>query len=283
MIANTHTPPTWLAYVIWSLLVGVVVVHWQLDTVTHNQLLMQVPHPFQFDFLETHWLYFMIHLLPFLPVALMSWDKKVAFYKSFRYVFPALLIVAVPFWAWDIVKTSAEVWGFNPRYYTVQFLHLPIEEWLFFINMPLAILFVYESLYAYFPNFHFDRIERPLSYALVVFFLLVGFANWGRAYTATTFIPTGFFLLWHVLYVQHTRRGRFYATFLVGLLGFLMVNALLTGITTAQPVVVYNPDEYLGLRLWTIPLDDFAYNFLLLLSVITAYHWVQKQGSPPPN
>ena len=72
-------------------------------------------------------------------------------------------------------------------------------------------------------------------------------------------------------------RSRFYNGLFIGYIPFVLVNGVLTGAFTQAPVVVYNPDEYLGLRLVSIPLDDFAYNFLLEAMVITLYEYFKKK------
>lgn len=54
---------------------------------------------------------------------------------------------------------------------------------------------------------------------------------------------------------------------------FLLVN----GILTALPVVIYNDMENIGLRIYTIPLEDNAYGLLMLLLNVSLmeyfYRW----------
>mgnify|MGYP000874934102 FL=1 len=61
-------------------------------------------------------LYGWVILLSFAGPFALSFDRKVAFYKEWRYVFAAALIVAVPFLIWDEFFTRWGVWGFNPTY-----------------------------------------------------------------------------------------------------------------------------------------------------------------------
>ena len=115
------------------------------------------------------------------------------------------------------------------------------------------------------------RVERPITLGLIAIFLAVGFLYWGHLYTSTTFILTGFFILYHFLFLDSAYRSRFYLAFLVSFLPFLLVNGVLTGGYTEQPVVIYNPEEYLGIRITSVPLDDAVYGFLLLFGVVTLY------------
>ncbi|HRX12978.1 MAG TPA: lycopene cyclase domain-containing protein, partial [Draconibacterium sp.] len=57
----------------------------------------------------------------------------------------------------------------------------------------------------------------------------------------------------------------FYITFLVILIPFIVVNGILTGSFIEGEVVWYNNDENLGIRFFTIPIEDFAYGFSLIL------------------
>ncbi|MFM7727525.1 MAG: lycopene cyclase domain-containing protein, partial [Flavobacteriales bacterium] len=61
--------------------------------------------------------------------------------------------------------------------------------------------------------------------------------------------------------------GRFYRSYLVCLIPFLLVNGLLTSL----PVVTYNDLENLGIRIHTIPVEDTQYTLLLLLMNVTLF------------
>src|SRR6056300_394436 len=88
----------------------------------------------------------------FFPLVL-SFDQKVAFFKTWRALFPAILIIGIPFLIWDVWFTKMGVWGFNPDYLVgLDIVNLPIEEVLFFVVVPYACTFIYACVKAYFPN-----------------------------------------------------------------------------------------------------------------------------------
>jgi lycopene cyclase domain-containing protein len=71
-------------------------------------------------------------------------------------------------------------------------------------------------------------------------------------------------ILFATFIYQFKNLGRFYIAHLVSLIPFLICN----GILTALPVVTYNNDENMALRIYTIPLEDTLYCLSLLLSTI---------------
>ena len=113
---------------------------------------------------------------------------------------------------------------------------------------------------------------------LALFFFAVGLLFWEKAYSATTALACGFFLLFQLFFVKNGLRGRFYLAFLVSCIPFLLVNGILTGMATDSPVVLYNPDEYTGLRFGTVPFDDFAYSFLMLFGNVMQFERLRKDG-----
>ena len=141
------------------LAISLIVGNWLTADIIKSNFVYNVQPSFQISVFESHFLYFFTHLMAFIPVFLLSFDKKVAFYKTWKSLFPALLIVSVVFWLWDIVKTDYEVWGFNPRYYTFLLGNLPIEEWLFFITFPFCSVFIYECLNKYFPQLYYPKLQ----------------------------------------------------------------------------------------------------------------------------
>jgi lycopene cyclase domain-containing protein len=267
----------WVKNSLLVLALGLVLLNWATADIKPHNLMLDVNPPFQIAFFETHYLYFYMHAFAFIPVFLMSFDKKVAFFKSWKSLFPALFIVALIFWVWDIFKTDSQVWGFNPAYFTRLLGNLPIEEWLFFITFPFCSVFIYECLGAYFPNDTLAKFDGPLSIIFGFGFFVVGLLFWNNSYTATTWMPAGLFALWHFWRFPNTYRTLFYRAFFVGLIPFFIVNSVFAGIATGEPLVIYNPEEYLGIRIGVIPMDDFVYNFLLEFMIVYFFERFRRE------
>lgn len=261
-------------FTLWPLLLGLLLVllQWRLDTVRPDQLLYQVPVWAKWPWLETRWTYFYLHLFTVVPVLLLSFDKNVHYYRKWRYLFPAMLPVAFFFIVWDVVFTQRGVWGFNADYFSGwSLLGLPVEEWLFFLTVPFACIFIYECLNFYLKRDILAKAESVITPLLMIVFLVVGGYHFNQMYTATTFLLAAALLGYHYLFEPAAQRSRFYLAYLVIWIPFLLVNGVLTGGFTEAPVVVYHPEEYLGIRIGAVPLDDSVYNFLMLLGVVTLF------------
>ena len=197
---------------------------------------------------------------------LLSFDKKLRFWQQWKYLFPAIIAVAVFYIFFDILLTDKGVWGFNPAYHSsIILLHLPLEEWLFFIVIPYSSIFLHDALVLYFPNFKLsEKTTRYLTYGILIFLVLMIVLHTGKTYTLYIFTTTIVALLWS-LADKSNMISRFYATFLVILVPFIVVNAILTGTFIDGEVVWYNNAENLGIRFLTIPVEDFGYAFSMIL------------------
>jgi len=249
-----------------------VAVIWSVDSISKTPLTLNVPLVSQIDIFESRWLYFGIHLFSFIPVFLLSFDKRVHYYKSWKNLFPAIFLIAIPFILWDIIFTAWQVWGFNEIYHqTLTVFGLPIEEVLFFIVIPFSSIFIYQCLGYYFPHDILARSDKWISVGLGVLLILIGMFYWNRMYTSTTFLLTGAFLIAHYLYFENTYRTKFYLSYLITWIPFLLVDGVLTGGYTKQPIVIYHPEEFLNLRITSVPLEDSIYGLLLLMLNISLF------------
>jgi len=52
------------------------------------------------------------------------------------------------------------------------------------------------------------------------------------------------------------------------------------GYLTWRPIVIYNPAHFFGVRLWTIPLEDFLYGFgLITFTIVLWEYFLGREGS----
>jgi lycopene cyclase domain-containing protein len=227
--------------------------------------------------METKYLYLLINIFAWFPPFLLSFDRKVAYFRRWKYLVPAIGIIAVLFIGWDIVFTWLEVWKFNPAYLTgIELINLPLEEWLFFITIPFASVFIYDCIKAYFPDWQFRTAGTGIARVLAVVVLLVGLLNFSRLYTSVTFILLSG-LLFFLGYKRAGYLGRFFISYLVILIPFFITNGLLTGSGTVEEVVWYDNRENLGIRLITIPVEDVFYGMLLILGNVSLYEHFQSK------
>jgi lycopene cyclase domain-containing protein len=221
-------------------------------------------------------LYLWLNVLSFAGPFLLSFDKKVHFYTHWKTLFPAILIVGAGFIAWDIYFTENGIWGFNPDYLSgITIVNLPIEECLFFFTVPYACVFIYEVMKAYFPNFRPAQFAYWFSLAFTitaVSLALIYSQNW---YTFYALLGAG--LLNWIIYFGWTPKWYpyFVISFIITMIPFLIVNGVLTGAATPEPVVWYNENHIMGPRIVTIPVEDIFYNFFMLFPIVGIHEWLR--------
>ena len=210
------------------------------------------------------------------PLA-QSFEHRIKYSSQWGALFPALLVTGAFFVIWDIWFTQIGVWEFNPRYITGIYLgNLPIEEWLFFLIIPFACVFIYEVLIYFFPKDHFKPFAKPFVYLLVPFLFGLGILNLDKWYTSVNFILGALVLLGHYLFFGDRFLGRFIFAYLIHLIPLFLCNGILTGGLTEEPVVIYNNSENLGIRIWTVPIEDTIYSMTLFLLNISIFEKIRS-------
>lgn len=223
------------------------------------------------------WLYSLLLISSVIVPLILSFDKKLQFYNQWKYLFPAIIIVAAIYIVFDIYLTKIGVWGFNPAYHSnIVFMGLPLEEWMFFIVIPYASIFLHDSFVLYFPKvFLHGKIAFYLGLVLMTVLAVLVIMRFHKLYTAYIFI-TGFIALGLSFFDKSKTIYHFYITYLIILIPFFAVNAILTGTFIENEVVWYNNQENLGIRVLTIPVEDFVYGFSMILLVLLVRERLKK-------
>jgi lycopene cyclase domain-containing protein len=236
--------------------------------------------------LNTHYTYFLIHAAAIAGPLLLSFDRKVYFYKKWKYLFPAMIIPALFFLVWDELFTRMGVWGFNENYITgLKIASLPVEEVLFFITVPYCCVFVYECVRIYFPKLEQLKLNKSILILMVILFLASGLIHSDKYYTASTFLFNAGFLLLLLIFSKwfsNFNIALFLIAYAICLIPFFIVN----GFLTAYPVVQYNDAENMGIRIFSflpwpmhnIPAEDTFYGMLLILMNVALFEKLRTKN-----
>ena len=223
-----------------------------------------------------HYLYLLINLFSLLPTLLFSFHSKLKFYKWWRQVILSITLVAAVFIAWDSYYTYIGVWGFNPNYVTGFYIgNLPVEEILFFFCIPYSCLFTYYCFSLLVKKDYLKKFEKKITLILIVGLILSALFYYPAKYTSVTFFLLTVMLLLLQFVYRVSWLGRFYFAYLFLMIPFLLVNGLLTGTGIEHPVVWYKPNEMIGVRLLSIPVEDVFYGLLMLLGSVALFEYVK--------
>lgn len=207
-----------------------------------------------------------------------SFDRRLQFNRYFLPFIKAAVLVAIPFIAWDIWFTARGVWWFNSAYTLGWRIGgLPIEEILFFICIPFSCVFTYFAFDKFFDWKSLSGFNNIIVFVVVVVCAVVALANYNKIYTLLTAVVTIFTLL----YLHFVARAQWIskATVVYGvlMLGFFPVNGILTGTGLESPIVNYNPNDFLGIRMLTIPVEDAVYGYSQFLLVLFFFLQYKKK------
>jgi lycopene cyclase domain-containing protein len=212
----------------------------------------------------------------------LSFDKKVHFYTYWKSILFCFFFISIPFILWDNFYTSNRIWGFTEKYVSnVYFDRLPFEEVLFFLFIPYACLFVHEVLKAYFTRFLETKFANYygffLAWILFTSSLVLGINHFENWYTGAACLMCSILLICFFVIKKRSWWNKFAITFTVVALPFLIVNGILTGAISDEPIVWYNPNHIIGLRIITVPIEDIFYNFCMLLPMIAIHEGLLKK------
>jgi lycopene cyclase domain-containing protein len=224
--------------------------------------------------MDTKYYYLLINIATVFFPLILSFDKKVAFFSKWKFIFPGLVVSGLLYLLWDYLFTINNVWSFNQDYILgINFFKLPLEEILFFITVPFACIFIYECLICYFTFNIPKRLSQIITSVLIILSLVLGAVYSDRLYSLINFITLAVILLYTIFAKPKLNMGKFYIAYAVSLIPFYIVN----GILTAIPIVMYNNAENMNFRVGTIPFEDHFYSMSLILLNLLFFEYFRNK------
>lgn len=221
--------------------------------------------------------YLILNLCVIAVPLLFSFDKRVAFRRKWPAVFTAIATVGAVYIAWDSHATGAGHWAFNPAYVgDLRLAGLPIEEWLFFVTVPYACLFTYECLRVYLAPGRVPFV-RPVMAAGAIAAIALAFLSVGKGYAFLAFSGLFLVLVFYLIFLPRLAEER---SFVVAMAIFFILFGIVNSVLTGIPIVTYDPAAITGLRIGTIPIEDFVYNFIMLAGHLAIYRTLLDRRGP---
>ena len=224
--------------------------------------------------------YLLINFFTVIICFIFSFHPEIRFNRHFGAFIKSALLVGFVFILWDIWFTKNGVWWFNYRYLIgLKISELPIEEILFFICIPFSCVFTYFCLDKFFKLDWKPAPEKIFVIASVIVYAAIVFYFHDRIYTVVTFstAAVSLFVLYFLLKVKWIGKASF--IYLILMPGFLGVNGILTGTGLDSPIVNYNPDNFIGFRILTIPVEDVFYGYEMILWNLFFFKKFRKEES----
>lgn len=216
------------------------------------------------------YIYLILNVLIFGLPFVFSFEKKVFFVKYWRGLFVGIAVMMLFFLPWDVWFINEEIWNFNNRYLIGgKIANIPIEKVLYLIALPYGAGFIYEIINHHRPYSFLKAIQNKITAGLIFICFILAVVYVDRFYTFTVFSFLSLFLIWHLLLNKSDFLGKFYFMFILFQFPLFFINGTLTGMFTHEPIILYDNAQTMALRILTIPIEEVAYDMLMLLIVIT--------------
>ncbi len=212
---------------------------------------------------------------------------KLGVYANIKTYLKAVAIPALFFIVWDVFATHYGHWAFSKEHTsTFRVFGLPIEEYLFFVVIPLCAVLSLETIRKINPNFSSKTVSSKIwlitiaAYFVIGTFVEVVFKNANdieypaRIFPYYTLLTFSIFAITMavVLQLKSTKvligKLDYYFALLICYFFMIFVNGYLTKLT--DPVVTYGGNW--GPRVFfNIPVEDFFYGGILLIWTMLNY------------
>jgi isorenieratene synthase len=208
--------------------------------------------------------------IPGPPFFAHRWTKALA----------ATLLAGIPFVLWDVLVAGRHWWFDDAYLLGPRLLGLPIEEWGFFLVVPLSCLYVWEKVVRADTGPRRAAL-RTMGLALGALVPLAALAaSRGKEYTALSLGALG-----AAGVVDGTVGARVLgrARGWWGLLAVAALTLVCNNYLTGRPIVLYDERYQVGVRLFTMPVEDLGFGLAHVLLAFSAYEWLKEREAREPS
>lgn len=241
--------------------------------------------------IDTHYWYLAVNIGCIIFPLMLSFERRIRFIGNTKAILTGMALMMSVFIPWDIAFTHFGIWGFNDTYILgKRIIGLPLEELMFFMCIPFACIFTYECVRYFRPKPPSHRFTSFTASALILICAILFFAFLNHWYTALTCALCATLLALHLWRWKSPWLGWILIAWFILLIPFYLSNGILTGLhfwkypflnfspeMIEDQIVWYNNAHNLGLRIWSVPADDFFYGLLMVLLTATGYEAVLKR------
>ncbi len=201
----------------------------------------------------------------------LSFRKTTNYYKKWVAAIPAILISGLIYLFWDMRFTSAGIWNYNETelFTGLSIANIPFKRWILLIVLPFFSFYIYEQLKVKLQGIFFDNVFVVVSLLLLVIFGILAYLNSQKLYTFTASLFTAAYL-GYTIFRNHFKPyyTSFYLTLVIAAIFYLVYH-----IGSPLSLKHYHEGHILGIQLFSIPVEDFVWLFLLLLMNTTLYQY----------
>jgi lycopene cyclase domain-containing protein len=161
----------------------------------------------------------------------------------------------------------------------IEIFGLPIEEILFFVVVPFACIFIYESL-EYFIKDKEIYFNKWIYLSLAGIFIIVGLIFYHQDYTILAMFSCAlFFIIASTIYPEILKSRNYWLYIILSFIPFIIFNYLLTSLIVVyyNPIAIWGGNGAWNGRFFTIPIEDFFYNFSMLSFYLLVYIYFKKR------
>ena len=220
-------------------------------------------------------IYLILNLIIIAIPLFLTFLPAFKFYRRYRALWLSIVIVGGLFFLWDILATARGNWSFNDKYVSgIKIMGLPYEELLFFITVPYSCLFLYETLRSLIVDVE-SWYSRSVYLILALLAFFFSYISRSSEYASLVLLIFGLLMAAGGLLLRKIFSSSIYWIWITaGMLLFVIFNYILT----ALPVVIYNPGAITNIRVLTIPIEDFLYNFSMLTCYLALYLYFRSNN-----